>query len=190
MANVTFTKRTTIINCCRENHSWNRRGWSDLYRKLISEFSLNTWKTVRVKYALGKKCLREAQKAHCSSFNYHRMLRRDLQNVRHSGVDHHYHHQQQHDDDADPYVRVEDVKDWVGSISLRLVQLATNLFPTRRREHWDLLPGHRDCYCNCYWDCFWDCYWDCLWDCFWDCYWNCFWDYYWDLLPGDQDCCD
>ena len=61
----------------------------------------------------------KAQKAHCSSFNYHRMLRRDLQNVRHSGVDHHYHHQQQHDDDADPYVRVEDVKDWVGSISLQ-----------------------------------------------------------------------
>ena len=60
------------------------------------------------------------------------MLRRDLQNVRHSGVDHHYHLQQQHDHNADPYVRVEDVEDWVGSISLRLVQLATNLLSTRR----------------------------------------------------------
>ena len=41
-----------------------------------------------------------------------------------------------------PYVRIEDIKDRVGAVPLRLLQLAPDFLAARGAEHGDLLPGH------------------------------------------------
>ena len=41
-----------------------------------------------------------------------------------------------------PDMRVENVKDGVGPVPLRLLQLAPDLLAARGAEHGDLLPGH------------------------------------------------